>query len=65
MAVEKDYEFVFDDGAVHRLQAKTKSKATMLLSAACPDRVGQTAHGSDENGGVFKATILKLEQADD
>jgi hypothetical protein len=47
------------------LQAKTKSKATILLSAACPDRVGQTAHGSDENGKVFKATVKKLEQADD
>ena len=64
MAVEKDYEFLFDDGAVHRLQAKTKSKATILLSAACPDRVGQTAHGSDENGKVFMATVMKLEQAD-
>ena len=65
MAVEKDYEFVFDDGAVYRLQAKTKSTATILLSAACPDRVGQTAHGSDENGGVFKAKVMKLEQTND
>jgi len=65
MAVEKDYEFLFDDGAVHRLQAKTKSKATILLSAACPERVGQTAHGSDEHGGVFKVKVMKLEQADD
>ena len=65
MAGERDYEFVFDDGAVHRLQAKTKSKATMLLSAACPDRVGQTAHGSDENGKVFKVKVMKLEQVDD
>jgi len=64
MAGQRDYEFVFEDGATASLQAKGKGQARIILSATCQDRIGQTAQGSDEYGATFKAKVIKMEQAD-
>jgi len=64
MAGQTDYKFVFEDGATASLQAKGKGQARTILSVMCQDRIGQTAQGSDESGAIFKAKVIKMEQAD-
>ena len=63
MAYQKDYKFVFEDGATATLQAKSKFLARLTLSMFASDRVGQTAIGfvEGEEDKTFKAKVEKLE----
>ena len=62
MAYQKDYKFVFEDGATVTLQAKSKFQARITLSMFASDRVGQTAIGfvEGEEDKTFKVKVEKL-----
>ena len=62
MAYQKDYKFLFEDGATATLQAKGKAQARLTLSMVASDRVGQTAIGwvEGEEDKTFKLKVTKI-----